>query len=42
MDTGYSIDGHVDQLNSSIVKLEFSNDLLTSKDITVTGEWESQ
>lgn len=42
MDTGYNIDGHVDQVNGSTVRLKFSSDLMTSEDVTVTGKWESQ
>lgn len=42
MDTGYNIDGHVDQVHGSTVRLKFSNDLLTSEEVRVTGEWESQ
>lgn len=42
MDTGYNIDGHVDQVYGSTVRLKFSSDLLTTEDVTVKGSWESQ
>lgn len=37
--TGYEIDGHVDQKSGDSVRLQFSNDLTTHVDVQVTGWW---
>lgn len=42
MDTGYKISGHKNQMHGDTVRLQFSNDLLTTVNVQVTGSWVSQ